>query len=80
MAYPDSSEKMACLRCGREMEYDWMTCPECGWRADGPWEDEDEIPTGGADRHTTGLAGSWVKWAAWILILVLAVLVLMGLF
>ncbi len=75
-SFEENEEYFACLRCGADMKYDWMACPKCGWRADDPGGDDEPV----AEGQPGFLAGPWVRWAAWLLILALGILILLGLF
>jgi len=80
MTYPQPTEKFACLRCGREMDYDWLPCSECGWKSTDPWDDEEGREGSQAPPRKATLTGRWVKWVGWTLIMVLGVLIVFGLF
>lgn len=80
MTYQDSREKFACLNCGTEMEYDWMACPKCGWKAEDSWDEEEEEPVPDEERPATRLSGSWIRWVAAVLLTALAILIWRGLF
>jgi uncharacterized membrane protein YvbJ len=44
------TEPWACLKCGAELEHDWMPCPNCGWKAPGPWSPDSEEPEEASDQ------------------------------
>ena len=70
-------DKWACLRCGEELEHDWLPCPRCGWQAPGPGEEDSEEPEQGTpaarfslfSRRTSFLKGLAVLLALFFLLL-----------
>jgi hypothetical protein len=76
MSYPEPSDQYACLKCGASMPYDWMACPECGWKSEETWENLDDTK----DIPVERFGGAWFKCAAWLLLLALGVLIVWGYF
>jgi hypothetical protein len=37
-------DELVCLKCGKEMPYDWAPCLNCGWKAPESWEESEEEP------------------------------------
>jgi len=70
---------LVCLKCGKEMEYDWAPCPNCGWKVPEPWEEADEEGEGSpAGSHGAILSKprKWISRTVWGLLLAgLAVLI-----
>lgn len=61
---------LVCLNCGREMEYDWAPCPNCGWKPPEPWEEDER--EGGENPASNGALLSktrpWIQWTVWLLL------------
>ncbi len=56
-----------CLQCGKDLEYDWAPCPECGWKAPETWETPEE-----EEAVSQGLLSKprpWIKFTTWIVLI-----------
>ena len=62
--------EMTCLNCGREMQYDWAPCPNCGWKPPEAWENSAEEEENEGRPHPTLLSKKrpWVQWTVWLLV------------
>lgn len=56
-----------CLQCGKEMEYDWAPCPECGWKAPENWETPEEESEVASPRVMPSFR-YWTKITAWVVL------------
>ena len=73
-------DELVCLKCGKEMPYDWAPCPNCGWKTPEFWEESEEEPEEGSPSSKYAAFSkskplNWVK----VTILILLVLALSGL-
>ncbi len=63
-------DKLVCLQCGKEFEYDWAPCPHCGWKAPESWEESEEEqendPASG--KALLEAPRKWISLTAWILL------------
>jgi len=72
-------EPWACLRCGAELEHDWLPCPRCGWQAPGPGEEDSEEPERGSPQSRFGFFSQrpvYLRFLAVLLALVFVLIVL----
>ena len=62
--------ELVCLQCGKEIEYDWAACPNCGWKAPETWEESAEEPesTTGPKNAFLASQNKWIRWTTWILL------------
>ena len=67
--------ELVCRECGTEMEYDWMYCPECGWKLPDSWEIPEEedgprvLPFKAPPRRFISLSSrKWIQATAWVLL------------
>ena len=70
-------DKWACLECGAELEHDWMPCPNCGWKAPGPWDDQSSEPEPESDQAKfRAFSGKkpWMRILALLLFIVILIL------
>jgi hypothetical protein len=62
--------ELVCLNCGREMEYDWAPCPNCGWKPPEPWEatqeEEEENPV--SNGTLLSKTNPWIQGTVWLLL------------
>jgi hypothetical protein len=62
--------ELVCLNCGREMEYDWAPCPNCGWKSPEPWDEakgEDEEFRPNPKAGFLSKPRHWIQGTVWIL-------------
>ena len=70
--------ELVCLKCGKEMEYDWAPCPHCGWKVPEPWEEAEAEPL--TTKPLLAKPNPWIQWTTWCLLVAALVTLFLWLF
>ncbi len=66
--YRGLMSEYVCLQCGKELEYDWAPCPNCGWKPPEPWEITQEDEEFYEEKITLDKPRPWVQITTWLLL------------